>query len=74
MDNKELEMVKEEKDLGVLITTDLNASRQCVQACNKANRVLGMIHRTMIYKTKDILLKLYKSRAVLHTSVVTLLS
>ena len=51
MDNNELEMVKEEKDLGVLITNDLKASSQCVQACNKANRILGMIRRTIIYKT-----------------------
>jgi len=37
MDNNELEIMQEEKDLGVLITNDLKASSQCVQACNKAN-------------------------------------
>ena len=62
MDKKELEKVQEEKDLGVLITNDLKAPSQCVQACNKANKVLGMIHcRTIIYKTKNALLRLYKS-------------
>ena len=60
MDKKELEKVQEEKDdLGVLITNDLKASSQCAQACNKANRVSGMIHRTIIYKTKDVLLRIY---------------
>ena len=29
MDNKELEKVQEEKDLGVLITNDLKASPEC---------------------------------------------
>ena len=48
MDSKELEAVHEEKDLGVLITSDLKASGQCIQACNKANRVLGMIHRSIV--------------------------
>ena len=71
MNNKELEMVQEEKDLGVLITADLKASSQCVQACNKANRVLGMMHRTMICKTKDILLKLYKSLVRPHVEYCT---
>jgi len=40
-DMKELEEVQEEKDLGILITNDLKASGQCVQACNKANSVLA---------------------------------
>ena len=71
MDNKELEKVQEEKDLGVLITNDLKASSQCVQACNKANRVLGMIHRTIIYKTKDVLLRLYKSLVRPHVEYCT---
>jgi len=51
MDNNELEIMQEE-NLGVLITNDLKASSQCVQACNKANRVLGMIRRMVIYKTR----------------------
>ena len=71
MDSKELEMVQEEKDLGVLITNDLKASSQCVQACNKANRVLGMIHRTIVYKNRDILLKLYKSLVRPHVEYCT---
>ena len=58
MDNNELAIVQEEKDLGVLITNDLKASNQCVQACNKANRLLGTIHRTIIYKTKDVLISM----------------
>ena len=36
MDQKELEVVEEEEDLGVLITNDLEASQHCTAACNKA--------------------------------------
>ena len=61
MDQKELEVVEEEKDLGVLITNDLKVSKQCIAACNKANRVLGMMNRTIVYKSKEVLLNLYKS-------------
>jgi len=71
MDKKELEKAQEEKDLGVLITNDLKASSQCVQARNKTNRVLGMIHRTIIYKTKDVLLRLYKSLVRPHVEYCT---
>ena len=55
MDQKQLEVVQEEKDLGVVITNDLKASYQCTAACNKANRILGMINRTIIvYKSNSV--------------------
>ena len=54
MDQKQLEVVKEEKDLGVVITNDLKASHQCTAAGNKANRILGMINRTIVYKSKEV--------------------
>ena len=48
MDHKVLEVVKEEKDLGVLITNDLKDSQQCSATCSKAYRVLGMMNRLFI--------------------------
>ena len=71
MDQKELEVVEEEKDLGVLITNDLKASQQCTTACNKANRVLGMMNRTIVYKSKEVLLNLYKSLVCPHVEYCT---
>ena len=71
MGSKELEAVHEEKDLGVLITSDLKASGQCTQACNKANRVLGMIHRSIVYKSQNVLLQLYKSLVRPHLEYCT---
>ena len=52
---------KAEKDLGVIITDSLKSSSNCRAAYSKANRVLGMIKRTIIYKSPDILLPLYKT-------------
>ena len=43
--------VNEERDLGVRITSDLKATAQCNYVCSKANRVLGMIRRTMVYRS-----------------------
>ena len=61
MNNKVLQIIHEEKDLGVLISDDLKWSNHCVQAYTKANRVLGMINRTIRSRDKRILLSLYKS-------------
>ena len=61
MKNQQLETVCQEKDLGVMITNDLKVSQQCQQAYNKASRILGLINRTIEYRHKNILLRLYKS-------------
>jgi len=61
MDQKELQVVEEDKDLGMLIPNNLKASQQCTAACNKVNRVWGMMNRTIVYKSKEVLLNLYKS-------------
>ena len=38
LDGKVLDVVREEKDLGVVLSNDLKASRQYIQAYSKANR------------------------------------
>ena len=48
-------------DLRVIITETLDVTKQCVRAANKANAMLGMINRAFKYKTKELVLKLYKS-------------
>jgi len=45
----------------VWISADMNCSQQCRYAVNKANKVLGMIRRTIIYKDMKIMLNLYKT-------------
>jgi len=56
-----LKEVELEKDLGVFISVDLKCSQQCVYACNKANKVMGMIRRTISYKEPRIMLGLFKT-------------
>ena len=50
MNGKVLDQVMVEKDLGIMISSDAKSSQQCVEACNKANRVSGMIRRIISYK------------------------
>ena len=61
LDTRILDEVIEEKDLGITITSDLKAFQQCTHAYSKANKLLGVINRSIIYKSKEILIKLYKS-------------
>ena len=44
-----------------MIYSDLKSPQQCVVACNKANRVLGMIRRIISYKEQWMMVNLYKS-------------
>jgi len=61
MGNQILETVKEGKDLGAIFSEDLKPSRQCQQAHSKASKVLGIIGRTITYKNREVLLRLYKT-------------
>jgi len=45
MEDRELSVVSCEKDLGVWISADMKCSKQCMYACNKAMKVLGMIKK-----------------------------
>ena len=40
---------------------DGKSSKQCLNAYNKAVRILGMINRTITYKERGILVSLYKT-------------
>ena len=51
-----LESTDSEKDLGVVITSDLKFSRQCIEAEKKAQRMLGYIKRHLISETKRLYL------------------
>jgi len=61
MENQALNVVTDEKDLGVNISSNLKPTRQCQLACAKASKALGLIARTISYKSVDVLLRLYKS-------------
>ena len=61
MANTQLETVHEEKDLGVIISEDLKPSAHCIHSYTKANRMLGLVKRTLSSQQQSILLRLYKS-------------
>jgi len=48
LEGKCLEKVSEEKDFGIIISNDLKVSKQCTEAYAKANKMLGVIKRTIV--------------------------
>jgi len=71
MNGAKLDKVTEEKDLGVWISNDLKASQQCIQACSKANRILGVLDRTIQCKDDSNLICFYKSLIRPHLEFCT---
>ena len=56
-----LERITQEKDLVVVIDTGGKQAAQCPAAIGKANRVSGCIRMGIIYKSKDVVLPLYRN-------------
>jgi len=60
-ERKELQSVHQERDLGVIVTSNLKSTSQCVKSASTARRVIGMVRRAfrkldipdfrLIYKT-----------------------
>ena len=48
-----------EKDLGVQVSSYLRPRKQCIEARNRPNRVLGFIARSIKSTSAEIILKLY---------------
>ena len=54
-----MEEVNVEKDLGVYVTSDLNWDKQVSHVCFKANFWFKMISKCFVFKSKDLIRKLY---------------
>ena len=50
-----LDEVDSEKDLGIVFSKNLKVAEQCKEAYTKANRMLGLISRTVKYKNMESL-------------------
>ena len=61
MSGQPLDEVDSEKDLGIIFSKNLKVAEQCKEAYTKANRMLGLVSRTVKYKNMESLLNLYKS-------------
>ena len=62
-----LEEVSSEKDLGVF-ASDTKVALHCRDSYSKANRMLGLISRTIRYRNPNILLNLYRSLVRPHVN------
>ena len=67
----ELEKVKNEKDLGVIIDRNLTFRDHITSKVNIANRNVGIIFRTFTYIDQEIFLNLYKSIIRPHLEYAT---
>ena len=63
--NHKLEYCDTERDLRVVMSIDLKVESYCNQACLKANKMLGLIKRTFVVKTPEVMSNLYKMLVVL---------
>ena len=61
MSNQQLPATDQQRDLGIIITKDLEWQKQTEKSCRTANRVLGFISRNFRYKNKELILPLHKS-------------
>ena len=58
--------VDEERDLGVLMPKDVKFSKKCLLTKNKANLMLSIINRRVLYKSSEVISKLYRSYVRLY--------
>ena len=59
MEGTQLEVVEEEKDIGVIVHRSLKPSRQCKKAAGIATAVLRQLARNFHYRDKNTHLKTY---------------
>ena len=67
----QLETVKEEKDLGVVVDDELKFSKHVDTKVSKANKLLGLIKHTFKHLTPDILKSLYNTLIRPHLEYAT---
>ena len=59
MNNIPLTTTEAERDIGVKVQASLRPSKQCTEASNRANAVLGQLSRSFHYRDRRTFVKLY---------------
>ena len=69
LNNEPLSVVGEQKDLGVIISSDLKPSKHISYICSKANQRIGMLKRCITDRSRETIHKFYKAliRPILET-------
>ena len=60
MAGKELAETDTEKDIGVLITSNMKPAKQCEKAARTANHILHQILRAFSYRDRTVLPRIFK--------------
>jgi hypothetical protein len=55
MGGNKLEECLQERDLGVIVSSNSKVSKQCIKVARKGNQIFGLISRTITCKTKEII-------------------
>jgi len=57
--------------MGIVISDDLKWDKQCIAAVRQANKVLGMIKRNFVDRSKNAIMALYKNLVRPHLEYCT---
>ncbi len=66
MGDIQLETINTEKDLCIVISSDLKTTKHCIEVEKKCNCLLGYIKHQFQYRNKKIVLTLYNSLVLPH--------